>query len=162
MSSRRWSRPSSLRLRLTVWYVAAMVVVLAVYAAGVFTFVSHAAFKTMDKRLRDDFRWAAEMAEQRPDGTLSWFEGTSGEDDEDSPWLQVWSPSGELLFRPAERAAAVGQPDRRARSPRIRFQRYTRATRIIVRADAAVHRGCVARIADAAHGHQERRRSGAA
>ena len=38
------------------------------------------------------------MAEQRPDGTLTWFDGDTG-DGQDSPWLQVWSPSGELLFK---------------------------------------------------------------
>jgi heavy metal sensor kinase len=40
------------------------------------------------------------MAEQRADGTLSWFEGSTGLD-EDSPWLQVWSMDGQLLFRTA-------------------------------------------------------------
>jgi heavy metal sensor kinase len=86
------------RLRLTLWYVAAIVVVLAVYAGGVLAFVSRSASTTLEGQLRSDFTWAAEMWEQRPDGTLTWFgEG----DDEDSPWLQVWSPSGDLLFRTA-------------------------------------------------------------
>ncbi len=110
--ARSW-RPRSIRLQLTLWNVAAMLVVLAVYAAGVFAFVSHAAFRTMDKRLHDDFRWAAEMAVQRPDGTLTWFEGSFGADDEESPWLQVWSPDGLLLFHTA---AAERQPIAESRS----------------------------------------------
>ena len=69
----RWQR--SVRVSLTLWYVGAMVVVLGVYADAVFTFVSANLSKALDDRVRGDFQWAAEMAEQRPDGTLSWFEG---------------------------------------------------------------------------------------
>jgi heavy metal sensor kinase len=82
-----------------MWYAAAMIVVLAIYAACLLIFVNQGASRSLDNRLRGDFRWAAEMAEQRPDGTLSWFEGAA--EDEDSPWLQVWTPSGDLLFRTA-------------------------------------------------------------
>jgi heavy metal sensor kinase len=89
-----------IRLTLTMWYVGAMVVVLVLYAACLLAFVNQGASRSLDNRLRGDFRWATEMAEQRPDGTLSWFEGSAGED-EDLPWLQVWSPEGERLFRTA-------------------------------------------------------------
>lgn len=91
-------RSVSVRVSLALWYTAAMIVVLALYAAIVFTFVSRSVSTALDDRLRDDFQWAAEMAEQRPDGTLTWFDGDVG-DGQDSPWLQVWSPSGELLFK---------------------------------------------------------------
>ena len=93
------TRPLSLRVSLTIWYVAAMVVVLALYAAAVFAFVNRSVSQALDDRLRGDFQWAAEMAEQRPDGSLTWFEGDDGNGD--GPWLQVWSPSGQLLFRTA-------------------------------------------------------------
>src|SRR5258708_2901308 len=95
MSARR--HISSLRLQLTLWHVGAMLVVLAVYAAGVLTFVQRSASQALDERVRSDFQWAAEMWEQRPDGTLTWFEGDPGE--KDSPWLAVWSASGQLLYR---------------------------------------------------------------
>jgi len=88
----------NVRVRLTLWYVGAIVVVLAVYATGVRAFVSRSASKTLEGQLRSDFTWASEMWEQRPDGTLTWF--ADGQD-EDSPWLQVWSPAGNLLFRTA-------------------------------------------------------------
>jgi heavy metal sensor kinase len=100
-------RRLGVRLSLTLWYVGAMVVVLAIYAACLLAFVNQGASRSLDNRLRGDFRWAAEMAEQRPDGTLSWFE--SAAEDEDSPWLQVWSPSGDLMFRTA---VAARQPIR--------------------------------------------------
>ena len=35
----RWWQPRNVRVRLALWYLGAMVVVLAVYAAGVFAFV---------------------------------------------------------------------------------------------------------------------------
>ncbi len=97
---------ASVRLRLTIWYVGAMVVVLAIYAGCLLWFVNAGASHSLDNRLRGDFRWAAEMAEQRADGTLSWFEGATG-DDEESPWLQVWSADVGLLYRTA---AAERQP----------------------------------------------------
>ena len=91
-------RPISVRVSLALWYVAALVVVLTVYATAVFIVVSRSNSMALDDRLRDDFQWAAEMAEQRPDGTLTWFDGAKS-DGQDSPWLQVWSPAGRLLFR---------------------------------------------------------------
>ena len=91
-------RSMSLRVSVALWYIAAMVVVLAVYAAVVYTFVTRSVSTALDDRLRDDFQWANEMAEQRPDGTLTWFDGDVG-DGQDSPWLQVWSPAGQLLFK---------------------------------------------------------------
>jgi heavy metal sensor kinase len=96
-----WRRPFGIRARLTLWYVAAMVVVLAVYAAGVFGFVSGSVSRALDARIRGDFAWAAEMWEQRSDGSLTWFDAGDVAHDEDNPWLQVWSRSGALLFQTA-------------------------------------------------------------
>ena len=91
-----------IRARLTLWYVAAMVVVLTVYALGVFAFVSRSISRTLDSRIRGDFMWASEMWEQQPDGSLTWFDAEEIAQDEDNPWLQVWSPSGQkLLFQTA-------------------------------------------------------------
>jgi heavy metal sensor kinase len=101
-----WRPALGVRARLTLWYVAAMVIVLTVYAAGVFGFVSRSVSDALDARLRSDFTWAAEMWEQRPDGTVTWFDAEeSGQaeasENEDNPWLKVWSPRGELLFQTA-------------------------------------------------------------
>jgi heavy metal sensor kinase len=94
----RW-RPRTVRMTLTLWYAAAMVVTLAVYAVSVFTFVSHNSSKALDDRLHGDIRWVVEMADQNPDGSLVWFEGDDPSGEEESPWLQVWSPRGALLLR---------------------------------------------------------------
>ena len=56
-----WRPALGVRARLTLWYVAAMVTVLTVYAAGVFGFVSRSVSDALDARLRSDFTWAAEM-----------------------------------------------------------------------------------------------------
>ena len=95
----RWWFSRSLRVRLTVWHVAAIVVVLAVYASAVFTLVGRNGSQALDDRLRSDFRWAAEMAQQGPDGRLTWFEGDDWE--EDNPWLKVSSEGGQPLYRTA-------------------------------------------------------------
>ena len=55
-------------MRLTLWYVAAMVVVLGVYAAAVYAFVSRSVSESLDQRLRADFYWAAATVDEEPDG----------------------------------------------------------------------------------------------
>jgi len=94
---RRWWQTRSLRTSLTLWYVVAMVIVLGLYATVVFLFVSRNLSQALNDRLRGDFQWAARMAEERPDGSLTWFQGSTADDD--PPWLQVWAPNGTLLFR---------------------------------------------------------------
>ena len=94
----RWWRSHSVRVRLTLWYLAAMVIVLGLYAALVFTFVSRNASETLNGRLRGDFQWASAVVDQTPEGGITWHEN---EDlpEEESPWLQVWSRDGELLYQ---------------------------------------------------------------
>ena len=96
---KRWWRSHSVRVRLTLWYLAAMVVVLAMYAAVVFVFVSRNASETLNQRLRGDFQWASAMVEQTPEGGITWYEDIN---EEESFWLQVWSPDGELLYQNSE------------------------------------------------------------
>jgi signal transduction histidine kinase len=93
---RRWWRSHNVRLRLTLWYLAAMVGVLGIYAAVVFTFVSRNASEALDERLRGDFQMAAAMVDQAADGGITWYEDLV---EEESPWLQVWSPEGDLLYQ---------------------------------------------------------------
>ncbi len=95
----RWWRSHSVRVRLTLWYVFAMILVLGVYAAAVFAFVSRNASETLDQRLRGDFQWAAAMVGQTPEGRITSFDDDDPLVDDERPWLQVWSPEGELLFQ---------------------------------------------------------------
>ena len=91
--------PRTLRVRLTLWHVAMMVIVLAIYAAVVLAIVARNGSRGLDAMLRSDFRWAAGIAEQGPDGALVWFEGDPWS--EESPWLQVWDAGGALIYRTA-------------------------------------------------------------
>ena len=45
-----WRPALGVRARLTLWYVAAMVIVLTMYAAGVFGFVSRSVSDALDAR----------------------------------------------------------------------------------------------------------------
>lgn len=96
----RWWRSHNVRVRLTIWYVTVMLVVLAVYAAAVFTFVSRNASAALDSRIRSDFQWASAMVDETPEGGIAWSYDDITE--EESFWFQVWSPDGALLFENIE------------------------------------------------------------
>jgi heavy metal sensor kinase len=93
----RHRRLLTVRARLTLWNLGVMMVVLGVYAAGIYTFVSRNLSSALDERLRSDFSWAAEMWQQRPDGSLTWFEHDPV--NQESPWLTVWSPDGHVKYQ---------------------------------------------------------------
>ena len=100
-----WWRSHSVRVQLTLWYVAAMTLVLAVYAGAILAYVSRSASDLLNQQLRSDFQWATVMVEQTPEGGITW----NGEEAiEEHPWLQVWGSDGKLLFR---NGVALGQPD---------------------------------------------------
>jgi len=96
-------RPLSLRVSLTLCYVGAMLVILGVYAAVVYGFVSRSVAAALDQRLSGDFWLAAAMVDEGPDGQIVGFDPDQGGGDQDGsdeagPWLQVWSPEGALLY----------------------------------------------------------------
>jgi heavy metal sensor kinase len=92
----------SVRRRLTLWYVAAMMVVLGVYVAVVFSFVSTSLSQALDQQLRRDFQWAAATVYQTREGVFTWTDPQEIVAEEELPWVQVWSQRGELLFRNSE------------------------------------------------------------
>jgi heavy metal sensor kinase len=92
----RWWRSHSVRVRLTLWYVAAMTLVLAVYAGAILAYVGRSASQLLNQQLRSDFQWTTVMVEQTAEGGITW----NGEESiEEHPWLQVWDSHGKLLFR---------------------------------------------------------------
>ena len=95
----RWWRSHSLRMRLTLWLGAAMVVVLGVYMAVIYAVVSRSGSQALDQQVRNDLGWTEAIVERHPDGTFSWMpDGLIPEDDE--PWLQVWTADArELLLQ---------------------------------------------------------------
>ena len=95
----RWWRSHSVRVRLTLWYVAVMIVVLGVYAFVVYTFVSRSVSQALDERLRADFYWAAATVDEGPDGLVMPAPQVDLLLEEEAPWVQVWSDDGkQMLF----------------------------------------------------------------
>lgn len=108
---RSWP-PRSVRVRLTLWHVAALLVVLALYAGGVFMFVQRNLVTDLDQQLHEDFDRAEESFSWNPDGTLSWHfaDRTSDEqadETERGPWLMVWALDGRLLYQDRTAPGAI-------------------------------------------------------
>ena len=99
----RWWRSHSVRMRLTLWYVAAMLIVLGVYVFGVYIVISRSASESLDQQLRLDFQWAAASIYQTADGSFTWTQPEQLVGEEPLPWVQVWTGDGAaLLFANSE------------------------------------------------------------
>jgi heavy metal sensor kinase len=108
-------KPRGVRARLTLWYVGVMLAVLAAYAGAVYTVVRNNSFETLDNRLKGDFDWAYDMLALRPDGSIAPYDETG---EGDSPWFQVYSPDGKLLYStPEARRNPVPSSDKLAATP---------------------------------------------
>src|SRR5688572_19973819 len=102
-SATGWFLSHSVRMRLTVWYVTAMIVVLGVYVFAVNAFVARSVSDTLDQQLRQDFAWVVASLEQTADGEFMLNEPEQIVPDEALPWVQVWSADrSKRLFRNAE------------------------------------------------------------
>ena len=103
-----WWLSHSVRVRLTLWYVTAMIVVLGIYVFAVNAFVARNVSAALDQQLRQDFAWVVASVYQTDDGEFMLNEPEQIVPDEALPWVQVWSADrSELLFRNAE---AVRRP----------------------------------------------------
>jgi len=98
----RWWRHRSIRVRLTLWYAAALSAALALYAGGVFAFLRHSLSGDLDRGLYDDREVAEQMLERTPAGAVGWRAEPEDDDDDDEVaagrWLEVRSPEGTLLY----------------------------------------------------------------
>jgi heavy metal sensor kinase len=94
-------RPSSVRLRLALWYSAAVALVLVIYAVGVFVLVGNSLRDELDRALHDDFEIVEELLETKASETAAWPAGSGHHTDGSEPvrWMEVWSPVGHLRFR---------------------------------------------------------------
>jgi heavy metal sensor kinase len=93
-----WWRRLALHTRLTVWYAAALLAVLAVYAVLVFAFLERSLWQQLDARLHE----AAESQEAALQAV--WTPAGPGDisrlvSDDDDPWIEVWTRDGRLLYR---------------------------------------------------------------
>jgi heavy metal sensor kinase len=98
-----WWRSHNVRVRLTLWYLAVMIVVLAVYAAAVTTVVTRTVREALDEQLRHEFNWVVASIYRTPEGEFTLNEHEPIEPEETLPWVQVWNYDGsELLFQSGE------------------------------------------------------------
>ena len=113
--AQRWWRSHSVRVRLTLWYVGAMVVVLGVYVAAVYAFVSRNVSEDFDQQLRHDFTWVYASLYQEPDGMFNLNEPEQLGTDMPILWVQVWRgdrsvivyQNAEARRRPLPQARAI-------------------------------------------------------
>ena len=122
---KRWWRSHSIRVRLTLWYVATMILVLGVYAAVIVLFVSRSASESLEGQLRRDFQLATATIYRAPDGSLTWDEPEQIVPEQDPLWVQVWNADGrQLLFRSAE-AERLPVPESQALAAQLAAQSVT-------------------------------------
>jgi heavy metal sensor kinase len=101
---RRWWQPRSVRTRLALWHLAALIVVLALYSWGVFALMHRNLMADMDRQLGEDLDRAEVSFQQNPDGTLSRRMADVAPEENESvaargPWTYVWTVDGRRLYR---------------------------------------------------------------
>ncbi len=98
---RRWAL-ASIRVRLTAWYVAALFLMMVVYAAATYIAVRHEFYEQMDDELHEDFEVASEHLTALPDGRVALDEEDHRDGDDDADrGLDVWSMRGDAIIRAA-------------------------------------------------------------
>lgn len=99
-----------LRVRLTAWFAVAVLAIVTPYAIAVLVLEWRSALRALDHHLDEDLEVAAQMLGSGPGG-LFWTAGESidtGYDAGDYRWVEVFGPSGEVLFtRGAARVPAI-------------------------------------------------------
>ena len=101
-----WWRVHGVRLRLTLSYVAAMVVVLGVYFGAAYVFVSRYASETLNRQVRSDFTLVYANFYIDDFGEYMLNEPEHLDPENPLPWVQVWRGDRTLVvFRNAEARA---------------------------------------------------------
>jgi heavy metal sensor kinase len=122
---RGWWQRRSLKLRLTLWHAAVTVLVLALFAFGVYEVVEHRLAAELDRQLRIDFDLVEAQLDFDPAGKVRWLvQGAHGDEGfaRLSAWFEVWSEDQQLLFRHwPVREADIRQPLPPPQEPTLRF-----------------------------------------
>jgi heavy metal sensor kinase len=110
----RWP-PRSVRMRLALWYSAAVALVLVVYAAGVYVFVRASLTDELDRALHDDFEEVEQWLDTGLAGPDPWSAAPGHHDHAAEParWMEVWTGRGEVRFR----SPGMAQLDAPVRAP---------------------------------------------
>ena len=86
-----------MRTRLTLWYVAILFGVLALYAGSSLLFLNVSLRRELDRNLRDEFERVEDLLTAAPDGSIRM--GGHGGEGELQGVVEVWSTDGKLLYR---------------------------------------------------------------
>src|SRR2546425_9210047 len=90
----------SIRFRLTAWYTLVLCLMLVLYATATFVTVRHEFLEQLDDDLYEDFETAEGLITRTPEGGLAWASNRHHDpDDEKDRGIDVWSASGEPLYR---------------------------------------------------------------
>jgi len=85
------------RTRLTLWYVAILSGVLALYAGSSLLFLRVSLRRELDRNLREEFERVEDLLTAAPDGSIRM--GGHGGEGELEAVVEVWSTDGKLLYR---------------------------------------------------------------
>ena len=86
-----------MRTRLTLWYVAILSGVLALYAGSSLLFLRVSLRRELDRNLREEFERVEDLLTAAPDGSIRM--GGHGGEGELEAVVEVWSTDGKLLYR---------------------------------------------------------------
>ena len=86
-----------MRTRLTIWYVAILSGVLALYAGSSLLFLHVSLRRELDRNLREEFERVEDLLTAAPDGSIRM--GGHGGEGELEAVVEVWSTDGQLLYR---------------------------------------------------------------
>lgn len=95
-------RPTSLRARLTLWYVAVFGGILTLYAAGTLSYLYYGLREAIDHDLVEDIERTEPLVQFTSDGKLQLATSTdvkSDPDGPDEPYVEILSPDGRVLYR---------------------------------------------------------------
>ena len=106
---KNWWRSHSLRMRLTLGHVAAMVIVLGVYMTAIYIVVTNGASQALNQQIRWEFTSIASVVDRDDQGQVFLMGGEEPLSQADElPWVQIWSSDGTRLL--AENVEAERRP----------------------------------------------------
>lgn len=98
----RWWHRRSLKLRLTLWFAAVTLLVVALFAFVAFEVVEHRLASEIDRQLRIDFDVVEAQLDTDTIGNVRWLvRGAHGDEGfaRLSAWFEVWGEDKQLLLR---------------------------------------------------------------
>lgn len=99
---KEWWRRRTLRFRLALWYAVGSTVLLAVFSATLYLYVSSRMGVPLDHQLRRDLADITSRLQIRPENRVLWDGRPTDERSEwhtEDPWFELWDERGHLVRR---------------------------------------------------------------